>query len=169
MAQRTATRGIATRAWWLPAAALCAALVLVAQDGSVRAWHAAVRLQLQQLGVWNSGALGGTANLVKRCAHGNDKACDALAGDPGAVAALERIDAKNPNGFTAKHPVRLIDCMCVCVCVCVCVCLCVCARARVCVCVCVRARVFVCVPGVFVSRVRTCTHTAQSRKVAEQV
>jgi len=41
---------------------------------------------------------------VTQCAHGVDSACDALVSDPGAVAALQHIDSKNPDGFTAKHP-----------------------------------------------------------------
>ena len=67
-------------------------------------WHATVLLQLQQLVNWNSGVLGGKGSLVTQCAQGVDSACDALVNDPGAVAALQHIDAKNPNGFTAKHP-----------------------------------------------------------------
>jgi len=43
-------------------------------------------------------------NVRTQCAKGNDAACDALVNDPGAVAALQHIDAKNPQGFTAKHP-----------------------------------------------------------------
>jgi len=97
---RTACRAVTGVA---AAALLCVAALLVTHSNT-HGWHALVMLQLQQLGVWNAGPLGGTASLVKRCAHGEDKACDALAGDPGAVAALEHIDATNPHGFTAKHP-----------------------------------------------------------------
>ena len=63
-----------------------------------------LHLQLQRLASWNSGVLAGKASLVTQCAKGNDAACDALVNDPGAVAALQHIDAKNPQGFTAKHP-----------------------------------------------------------------
>ena len=52
---------------------------------------------LKQLANWNTGVLGGKASLVTQCAKGNDAACDALVSDPGAVAALQNIDAKNPQ------------------------------------------------------------------------
>jgi len=91
----------------LPAVAatvlLCVALAAIAQEGNSE-WHASVMMQLQQLGLWNSGALAGKASLVTKCAQGVDSACDALANDPGAVAAMQHVDAKNPHGFAAKHP-----------------------------------------------------------------
>ena len=85
------------------AALLCVAALLVAQ-GRTSGWHASAMLQLQQLANWSTGALGGKGSLVTQCAKGNDAACDALVNDPGAVAALQHIDAKNPTGFAAKHP-----------------------------------------------------------------
>lgn len=77
-------------------------LVQAVLQGYASSWHAVVLLQ--QLANWNTGVLGGKASLVTQCAKGVDSACDALVNDPGAVAALQHIDAKNPNGFTAHHP-----------------------------------------------------------------
>lgn len=93
------------------AAVLCAAAMFIgaamfvghSQDGSMREGHATVRFQLQQR-IWNSGAFDLTSNVFKRCAHGNNKACNALAGNLGAVESLERIDAQTPHSFAAKHP-----------------------------------------------------------------
>jgi hypothetical protein len=84
--------------------ALLAVTVLLVAQGRTGSWHAALLLQLEQLTNWSSGVLGGKASLVTQCARGVDSACDALVSDPGAVAALQHIDAKNPHGFTAKHP-----------------------------------------------------------------
>mmetsp|Transcript_13900 Transcript_13900/g.21669 ORF Transcript_13900/g.21669 Transcript_13900/m.21669 type:complete len:320 (+) Transcript_13900:52-1011(+) len=66
--------------------------------------QAAHKARFQQLTDWNSGALAGTASYVTMCAKGDDSACDKLMSDPGAVAALQNIDKKNPNGFASEHP-----------------------------------------------------------------
>jgi hypothetical protein len=87
------------------AALLCvAALVVTSSSTNAGSWQGAVLYQLQKLANWKTGVLGGKASLVTECAKGNNAACDTLVKDPGAVAALQTIDAKNPHGFTAKHP-----------------------------------------------------------------
>ena len=96
------TPGVLARTSLLSVAVLLLAQAVLNEHAG--GWHAALLLQMQQLTNWNSGVLGGKASLVTQCANGVDSACDALVNDPGAVAALQHIDAKNPNGFTAHHP-----------------------------------------------------------------
>jgi hypothetical protein len=84
------------------AVVLCAASVMLLEN-----WNGARGVVLlQQLANWNTGVLGGKASLVTQCAQGNDAACDALVSDPGAVAALQNIDAKNPQVpcFRSENP-----------------------------------------------------------------